>query len=386
MDRYAIPFSKPFIAGKELDYIAEAVRLGHLSGDHEFTRRCHVWLEQTLGSRRALLTHSCTAALEMAALLCALQPGDEVIVPSFTFVSTASAFALRGARPVFVDIRPDTLNIDERLIEAACGPRTRAIVTVHYAGVACDMDAICAIARKRGLLVIEDAAHAFLARYRGRFLGTIGDLGCFSFHETKNIICGEGGALLVHADELVRGSEIIWEKGTNRRAFFRGEVDRYTWVELGSSFLPGELTAAFLWGQFERAHEITARRRFLCARYREQLADLEERGLVRLPGVPEATEPSGHIFYLIMRTPAERAGLMRHLKAAGILAVSHYVPLHSSPAGRRYGRTAGTMSVTERVSETLLRLPLYFEMTESDVERVCGNVRAYCLSLPARVP
>lgn len=381
---YSIPFSRPFIAGRELEYIAEAVRLGHLSGDHEFTRRCHRWLEDTLGAERAFLTHSCTAALEMAALLCDLEPGDEVILPSFTFVTTASAFALRGARPVFVDIRPDTLNIDESRVEAACGTRTRAIVVVHYAGLACDMDAICALARERGLLVVEDAAHAFLARWRDRALGTIGDLGCLSFHETKNVISGEGGALLVRSEALARRAEILWEKGTNRRAFFRGEVDRYTWIDLGSSFLPSELTAAFLYAQFERAREITERRRTLCAMYRERLADLAERGLARLPLLPQAAESSGHIFYLLMRSRAERDGLIAYLKGRGILAVSHYVPLHSSPAGRRYGRVAGPMTVTDCVSETLVRLPLFFEMSDAELERVCDAVRAYCLSLPAK--
>ncbi len=377
MAKYDIPFGKPFIAGNELEYISQAVALGHLSGDHEFTRRCHRWLEEAFGVRRALLTHSCTASLEMAALLLEAGPGDEIVMPSFTFVSTASAFALRGARPVFVDIRPDTLNLDERLLEAACGPRTRAIVAMHYGGVGCDMDAILGIARRRGVRVIEDAAHAFLARYKGRALGTLGDLGCFSFHETKNVISGEGGALLIQAPELVERAEIVWEKGTNRRAFFRGEVDKYTWVDLGSSFLPSELTAAFLYAQFERAHEITARRQALCGMYRERLADLERQGLATLPHLPADCETSGHVFHLLLADAQARAGLVAHLRAREMLAVSHYVPLHSSPAGQRYGRAAGPMPVTDRVSETLLRLPLYFQMTDAELERVCEGVIAF---------
>ncbi len=377
MASYRIPFGKPFIVGKELEYIAQAVTLGHLSGDHEFTRRCHQWLEQTLGAKRALLTHSCTAALEMAALLCDVGPGDEVVMPSFTFASTASAFALRGACPVFVDIRADTLNLDERLLEAACGPKTRVVVVMHYGGVACNMKAICDLARARGLLVVEDAAHAFLAKGNGRTLGTIGDLGCFSFHETKNVISGEGGAILVQAPELVERAEIIWEKGTNRRAFFRGEVDKYTWVDLGSSFLPSELTAAFLYAQLEHAQEITDRRRELCRQYRERLLELERQGHVSLPFMPEDCVTSGHVFYLLVRAPDDRRALLKHLQERGILAVSHYVPLHSSPAGRRYGRTPAALPVTDRVSETLVRLPLYYHMTDAELEQVCEAVRGY---------
>ncbi|MGQ0653696.1 MAG: dTDP-4-amino-4,6-dideoxygalactose transaminase, partial [Betaproteobacteria bacterium] len=361
----------------ELEYIGQAVELGHLSGDHEFTHRCQRWLESRFAVRRALLTHSCTAALEMAALLCELEPGDEVVMPSFTFVSTASAFALRGARPVFVDIRPDTLNIDERLIEAACTSRTRALVVVHYAGVPCEMESICALGRRLGLRVIEDAAHGFLALRAGRPLGALADLGCLSFHETKNVISGEGGALLVNDPELAARAEIIWEKGTNRRAFFRGEVDKYTWLELGSSFLPGELTAAFLYAQFEHAEEITRRRRELCAGYARRLAELEQRGVARLPCLPPDCEPSGHIFHLLTRSAAERQALIESLRSRGILAVSHYVPLHSAPGGRRYGRPAGTLPVTVRVSETLVRLPLYFQMSEDELGRVCDAVLAF---------
>ena len=370
----SIPFGKPFIVGRELEYIEQAVRLGNLSGNHEFTRRCHAHLEQTLGVRRALLTQSCTAALEMAAILCELQPGDEVIMPSFTFVSTANAFVLRGARPVFVDIRADTLNIDERLIETALSPRTRAIAVVHYGGVPCDMESIMGLARARGLRVVEDAAHAFPARCGERALGAIADLGCLSFHETKNVISGEGGALLVQAPELVARAEIIWEKGTNRSAFFRGEVDRYTWVDIGSSFLPSELMAAFLYAQLEHAARITERRRALCGAYRERLAALEERGACTLP---KAGDGSGHVFYLLARDGDEREALLQHMKAQGILAVSHYVPLHSSPCGAQLGRAASSMAVTDRVSATLVRLPLFFEMRDAELQRVCDAVHAF---------
>jgi len=374
LDRYRIPYAKPFIIGHELDYVAEAVRDGHLSGNGEFTKRCQRWLEEHFATPRALLTQSCTAALEMAAILCDLGPGDEVVMPSFTFVSTANAFVLRGARPVFVDIRQDTLNIDERLIEQALGPRTRAIVAMHYGGVGCDMQAIMSLARTRQLRVVEDAAHAFLARHGDRPLGAIGDLGCLSFHETKNVISGEGGALLVQAPDLVARAEIIWEKGTNRSAFFRGELDRYTWVDIGSSFLPSELMAAFLWGQLEHAERITRRRRALAEMYHARLADLERDGVCVLC---DAAAGSGHIFHLLARDARERDALVASLKKHGILAVSHYVPLHSAPAGRRYGRTAGTMSVTDRVSETLVRLPLYFEMRDTEVETVCEAVRGF---------
>jgi dTDP-4-amino-4,6-dideoxygalactose transaminase len=372
--RYRIPYAKPFIVGHELDHVVRAVREGQLSGNGEFTQLCQRWLEARYATPRALLTQSCTAALEMAAILCALEPGDEVIMPSFTFVSTANAFVLRGARPVFVDIRADTLNIDERLIEQALTPRTRAIAVVHYGGVGCAMGTILRIARARGIRVIEDAAHAFLARSADGTLGAIGDLGCLSFHETKNVISGEGGALLVQAPDLVARAEIIWEKGTNRSAFFRGEVDRYTWVDIGSSFLPSELTAAFLWGQMEHAEQIIARRRALAERYHARLAELEQAGFCQLC---DAASGSGHIFHLLTRDARERDALIASLKARRILAVSHYVPLHASPAGRRYGRSAGTMAVTDRVSETLVRLPLYFEMRDAELDEVCEAVRAF---------
>ncbi|MFO0252552.1 MAG: dTDP-4-amino-4,6-dideoxygalactose transaminase [Betaproteobacteria bacterium] len=373
-----IPFNKPFTIGAELEYITDAVRRGHLSGDGHYTKLCHRWLEDKLGAKRALLTHSCTAALEMAAILCDIRPGDEVIMPSYTFVSTANAFVLRGGVPVFVDIRADTLNLDETLIEAAITPKTKAIVPVHYAGVACEMDTIMAIARHHKLLVAEDAAQAVLSDYKGRRPGAIGDLGCLSFHETKNVISGEGGALLVNNPALVERAEIIREKGTNRSQFFRGEVDKYTWVDIGSSFLPSELVGAFLWAQLEQAEAIIAKRRRICAIYRESLQDLADEGLIGLPQAePEGLAGNGHMFYLFTRTAAERGPLLAHLKAAGVHAVFHYVPLHSSPAGRRYGRTAGGLPVTEDRAERLARLPLYFNLDDDQARAIAAQVRGF---------
>lgn len=372
-----IPFGKACLVGSELGYIAEAARGGHLSGDGEFTRRCSEWFVEHLGCRHALLTHSCTAALELAAIVSGVGEGDEVIMPSFTFVSTANAFVLRGAVPVFVDIRPDNLNLDERLIEAALTPRTRAIVPMHYAGVGCDMDRIQAIASKHGLIVIEDAAQALLATYKGRNLGTIGDLGCLSFHDTKNVICGEGGALLFRDATFVERAEIVREKGTNRKAFFRGAVDKYSWVDIGSSYLPGEITAAFLFAQLESAQRITQRRLDLCRAYRERLAELEKERLLVLPGSNPDSVDTGHIFYVLARSITEREALRRHLLADQIHAVTHYVPLHSSLAGRRYGRVSGTMEVTDRVGETLLRLPLFNELSEAQLDRVTDRIRAF---------
>ena len=373
-----IPFNKPFTIGTELDNIACAVAQGHLSGDGPYSKHCHRWLEERLGCARAMLTHSCTAALEMAAILCDLRPGDEVIMPSFTFVSTANAFVLRGAVPVFVDIRPDTLNFDERLVEAAVTPRTRVIVPVHYAGVPCEMEAIMAIAARHDLLVVEDAAQALLSDYRGRGPGAIGHLGCLSFHETKNVISGEGGALLVNDRRLIERAEIIREKGTNRSKFFRGEVDKYTWVDIGSSFLPSELVGAFLFAQLEHADEITAKRLRLCAGYRTALQNLESDGLLRLPQpVPPGTSANGHMFYVLANDLATRSALIRHLQSCDIHAVFHYVPLHSSPAGSRLGRVSGPMAVTDDVSIRLLRLPLYFDLTDDDVLRIAAAVRAF---------
>jgi len=373
-----IPFNKPFTIAGELENIAEAVRSGHLAGDGRFTRQCHHWLEQHLGARKALLTHSCTAALEMAAILCELAPGDEVIMPSFTFVSTANAFALRGAVPVFVDIRADTLNLDESRIAAAITPRTRAIVPVHYAGIACEMDAIMGIAAQHGLVVVEDAAQGILAEYKGKKLGAIGHLGCLSFHETKNVISGEGGALLVNDERFIARAEIVREKGTNRSQFFRGEVDKYTWVDIGSSYLPSELVGAFLWAQFEHAGEINARRLAVCAAYRSGLAELAARGLLALPQpAPTGITPNGHMFYVLARSLAERTALIAHLKAAGVHAVFHYVPLHSSPAGREFGRAAGELPITDDVAARLLRLPLYYELTQEEIGHVVAAIKAF---------
>ncbi len=347
------------MTGKELSYIREAHALGHLSGDGPFTARCSAWLERRCGTRRALLTHSCTAALDMAAILADLKPGDEVILPSYTFVSTANAFALRGAVPVFVDVRPDTLNIDETRIASAITPRTRVIVPVHYSGVACDMDAILRIAEEHGLLVIEDAAQGTLATYKGRPLGTIGHLGALSFHETKNIISGEGGALLVNDARLVERAEIVREKGTNRTRFLRGEVDKYTWVDIGSSYLPGEIIAAFLWAQMEDADAIIAQRLALWSRYHAALEPLESAGRVRRPIVPVECKHNGHMYYLILPSPQQRTAFIARLKAHGIQAVFHYVPLHSSPMGAKLGRTAGSLRNTVELSERLVRLPFW---------------------------
>jgi dTDP-4-amino-4,6-dideoxygalactose transaminase len=363
------------MTGRELDLIAEAHANGHLSGDGSFTRRCHAWLERTTGARKALLTHSCTAALEMAALLLDLEAGDEVIMPSFTFVSTANAFVLRGAVPVFVDIREDTLNIDERLIETAITPRTRAICVVHYAGVACEMDAINAIAKKHGLAVIEDAAQGILSTYRDRPLGTLGALGALSFHETKNLIAGEGGALLVADPRFVERAEIIREKGTNRSQFFRGEVDKYTWVDVGSSYLPSEILAAFLAAQIEEAETITERRLAIWRRYHDAFADLEAAGRLRRPIVPAHCRHNAHMYYLLLRDFDERTRFIHALKEAHIHPVFHYVPLHSAPAGSRFGRAVGDLPVTTRTSECLVRLP--FWLPDMDQPRVVDAVLGF---------
>lgn len=373
-----IPFNKPFTVADELANIAEAVRSGHLAGDGQYTRQCHAWLEHHLGTRKALLTHSCTAALEMAAILCDLAPGDEVIMPSFTFVSTANAFVLRGAVPVFVDVRRDTLNLDETLIEAAVTPRTRAIVPVHYAGVACEMDEIMALAARHALIVVEDAAQGILAEYKGRKLGAIGHLGCLSFHETKNVISGEGGALLVNDERFVARAEIVREKGTNRSQFFRGEVDKYTWVDIGSSYLPTELVGAFLWAQLEHAPEINARRLASCAAYRAGLAELAEDGLIELPQpAPAGASVNGHMFYVLARSLAERTALIAHLKSQGVHAVFHYVPLHSSPAGRRFGRAGSDLRVTDDIAGRLVRLPLFYDLSSADIDHVVAAVKAF---------
>ncbi|HET6435861.1 MAG TPA: dTDP-4-amino-4,6-dideoxygalactose transaminase [Xanthomonadaceae bacterium] len=359
-----VPFNKPYMTGRELWLISQAHANGHLSGDGAFTKRCHRHIEALTGCSKALLTHSCTAALEMAALLLDLRPGDEVILPSFTFVSTANAVVLRGAVPVFVDIRRDTLNLDEALVEAAITERTRAIFVVHYAGVACEMDAILEIARRRGIAVVEDAAQGLYATYRGRALGSIGALGALSFHETKNIISGEGGALLVNDPALVERAEIIREKGTNRSKFYRGQVDKYTWVDVGSSYLPGEIIAAFLAAQLEQGEEITRERMRLWEAYHAWAAEFEEAGLVRRPVVPAHCVHNAHMYYLLLPDLQRKMAFIDALKQRGVGAVFHYIPLHSSPAGQRYGRASGALAVTDETSDRLVRLPLWNGLAE----------------------
>ena len=359
-----IPFNKPYMTGKELWYVSQAHAFGHLAGDGQFTKRCNAWLEERTGARRALLTQSCTAALEMAAILAGIGPGDEVIMPSFTFVSTANAFVLRGGVPVFVDIRPDTLNIDEGKIEAAITPRTKAIVPVHYAGVGCDMEAILEIANRHGLLVIEDAAQGVMASYNGRPLGGIGHLAALSFHETKNVISGEGGALLINDERFVERAEIIREKGTNRSQFFRGQVDKYTWVDIGSSYLPGEIISAFLWAQMEEADQITQRRLGLWKTYHRWFEGLESAGMLRRPIIPRGCTHNAHMYYVLLPSLAVRTRFIEQLKNSGVMAVFHYVPLHASPMGRRVGRAVGEMTHTEDLSDRLVRLPLWLGLEE----------------------
>lgn len=372
-----IPFNKPYLTGKELKHISEAHARGQLAGDGAFTGKCSHWLEQNTGSHKALLTHSCTAALEMAAILADIKPGDEVIMPSYTFVSTANAFVLRGGVPVFVDIRPDTLNLDEHLIEAAITSRTKAIVPVHYAGVACEMDSIMSIARSHQLKVVEDAAQGVMASYKGRALGSIGNLGAYSFHETKNVISGEGGALLVNDNELAMRAEIIREKGTDRSRFFRGEVDKYTWQEVGSSFLPGELVAAFLWAQLEEADRITKARLTSWRRYHDLLAPLEARGILRRPIIPDDCQHNAHMYYVLLAPGLDRKLVLDEFRRNDIWSMFHYVPLHSSPAGQRYGRTHGDLSVTNHQSERLVRLPLFVGLTDIQQLKVISVLSSY---------
>lgn len=359
-----IPFNKPFMTGRELSYIAQAHGNGHLSGDGPFTKRCNAWIEEQTGAAKALLTHSCTAALEMTALILDLKPGDEVIMPSYTFVSTANAFALRGAVPVFVDIREDTLNIDERLIEGAITSRTKAICVVHYAGVACEMDAVMKIAARHGLKVIEDAAQAIMSTYRGRPLGCIGDLGALSFHETKNIISGEGGALLCRDAGDAERAEIIREKGTDRSRYFRGQVDKYSWVGLGSSFLPGEITAAFLAAQTEDAAAITARRLRIWDRYHAWADAHEQSGRLRRPTVPPHCTHNAHMYYLLLPSLEKRERFIAEMKRRGVATVFHYVPLHDSPGGKQFGRPAGLLENTISVSNRLVRMPVWLGVEE----------------------
>lgn len=364
-----IPFNKPYLVGSELEYIRQAHANWYLSGDGPFTRKCQQWLEEKTGCAKALLTHSCTGALEMAALLADIGPGDEVIMPSYTFVSTANAFVLRGGVPVFVDIRPDTLNIDEAKIEAAITPRTKAIVAVHYAGVACEMDAILDIAKRRGLWVIEDAAQAIGSTYKSRPLGTLGQLGALSFHETKNIISGEGGALLVNDGALVERAEILWEKGTNRKKFLNGQVDKYTWVDVGSSFLPSEIIAAFLWAQLESFDLIMGRRMALWKGYHQGLEPAEKKGWLKRPFIPPDCLHNAHMYYVLLPTRAQRDVFLKALNQKEVNAIFHYIPLHDAPAGRKFTRSHGTLELTQDLSGRIARLPLW-----AGLESVQGEV------------
>jgi dTDP-4-amino-4,6-dideoxygalactose transaminase len=369
-----IPFNRPFVTGREFHYVREAIENGHLSGSGPFTERCNRWLEQRVGSEQALLTHSCTAALEMAAMLLDIGPGDEVVMPSFTFVSAANAVVLRGGTPVFVDVRPDTLNMDESQVEPAISPKTRAVFAVHYAGVGCAMNELLAIAAEARTPVVEDAAQGILASYDGRPLGSFGSLAALSFHETKNVHSGEGGALLINDARLAERSEILLDKGTNRRRFFRGQVDKYSWVDIGSSYAPSEINAAFLWAQLEDAEAITERRRAIWHAYHEAFADLEDRGIARRPVVPSACSHNAHMYYLLLPDLETRSRFIDDLKQAGIYAVFHYVPLHSSDAGRRFGRMVGDLAVTDEISGRLVRLPLWPGMSDEDVDRVIDAV------------
>ncbi|MBA0036624.1 dTDP-4-amino-4,6-dideoxygalactose transaminase [Pantoea sp. BIGb0393] len=373
-----IPFNAPPIVGSEVEYMQSAMASGKLCGDGGFTRRCQQWMEQHFGSKKVLLTPSCTASLEMAGLLIDLQPGDEVIMPSYTFVSTANAFVLRGATIVFVDVRPDTMNIDETLIEAAITPKTRAIVPVHYAGVACEMDSIMALAAKHKLYVIEDAAQGVMSQYKGRALGTIGHIGCFSFHETKNYTAGgEGGATLINEAQLVERAEIIREKGTNRSQFFRGQVDKYTWRDIGSSYLMADLQAAYLWAQLEAAEHINQQRLRLWQRYYDALQPLAAAGRIELPVVPEHCQHNAHMFYIKLRDSNDRQALINWMKEAEILTVFHYIPLHSSPAGERFGRFHGEDVFTTAESERLLRLPLFYNLSDNNQRTVISSLLSF---------
>ena len=377
MKAYRIPFNRPSFAGNEARYIAEAIDRGHISGDGHFTKRCHELLEKALGVRKVLLTTSCTHALEMCGLLLDMAPGDEFVVPSFAFVTTVNAFALRGARPAFVDVRPDTLNLDERAIEARLSPRTKAIVVLHYAGVACEMDPILELAAKRGIPVVEDNAHGLFGKYRGRFLGTLGALATQSFHETKNLNCGEGGALLVNDARHVERAEILREKGTDRSRFLRGLVHKYEWVDLGSSYLPSELLAAYLLAQLEAREAIQSHRRRVWERYALELADwAKERG-VSLPSVPAHCEQPWHIFHMLAPSTAWREAFIRHLEARGILAVFHYLPLHVSPMGRRFGGREGDCPVAEDVASRIVRLPLYNRLSDAEQGEVIDAVASF---------
>ena len=373
-----IPFNKPAFTGNEERYVIEAMHSAAISGDGTFSKRCQSWFEVKLGCKKTLLTPSCTHALEMCALLIDIQPGDEVIMPSYTFVSTANAFVIRGAKIVFVDVRPDTMNIDESLIEAAITDRTKAIVPVHYAGVGCDMDVILEIADRYKLFVIEDAAQGMMSEYKGRPLGTLGHLAAYSFHETKNYTSGgEGGLLVINDERFINRAEIIREKGTNRSQYFRGMVDKYTWVDIGSSYLPGELQAAYLWGGLEKADEINHDRLHTWRYYYESLHDLEQYGLIELPVVPDKCEHNAHMFYIKVSNLDERDRLLNHMKHEGVLCVFHYVPLHSSKAGQKFGRFSGDDAYTTRESERLLRLPLYYGITDAELKKIVSALMRF---------
>ena len=374
---YSTNFNNPPVGRNAITHIEQAIKNQHISGDGQFTRLCNEWLEKLTGTSKCLLTTSCTHALEMSALLCDIKPGDEVIMPSFTFVSTANAFTLRGARIAFVDVRPDTMNIDENLIEAAVTEQTKAIVPVHYAGVGCEMDKINDIAKRHNLLVIEDAAQGIMSTYRGKPLGAIGDIGCFSFHETKNFSMGEGGALLINDEKYIFDAEVIREKGTDRSRFFRGQVDKYTWQNHGSSYLPSELNAAYLWAQLEMAEEITSDRMRSFEQYYQGLTELQESGFLSLPTIPEGCKHNAHMFYIKVKDIEVRAKLINHLKQHRILSVFHYVPLHSAPAGLKFGRFIGEDRYTTRESERLLRLPLYYGLTVDEVDLIISLIKNF---------
>lgn len=369
-----IPFNKPYLTEKEMKYIKHAHSLWWLAGDGYYTNKCHIWLEKTIGTKKALLTTSCTSALDMIAILIDIKPGDEVIMPSFNFPSTANAVVLRGGVPVFVDIREDTLNINEKQIENAITPKTRAIFVVHYAGVGCEMTTINKIAKRYNLLVLEDAAHGLLARFNGQYLGTLGHLGAFSFHETKNVTAGEGGTLLINDEKFIDRAEIIREKGTNRAKFYRGQVDKYTWVDIGSSYLPSEITAAFLAAQLERAFQITKKRVRIWNEYHEALKFLEKKGYIKRPFIPRSCEHNGHLYYILVENLKVRDGLINFLKKREILAPFHYIPLHTSPAGRKFGRFVGKMTITRKTSNNLLRLPLFYDIKDSEVDYVVKSI------------
>lgn len=372
-----IPFNKPPYVGKEEHYISKAIRNGKICGDGEFNNKCQQWLENNTGTDKVLLTTSCTSALEMCALICGIKEGDEIIMPSYTFVSTANAFVIHGAKCVFVDIRPDTMNINEQMIEDAVTDKTRAIVPVHYAGVGCDMDVICDIAKRHNLFVIEDAAQGMCSRYKGKVLGTIGDFGAYSFHETKNYSMGEGGAIFLNNNKYLELAEIIREKGTNRNQFFRGLVDKYTWVEKGSSFLPSEINAAYLWAQLEAADVIKKDRMDSWNKYYNGLSNLQEKGYISLPYIPEECEHNAHMFYIKVKDLETRTSLLSYLKDNGILAVFHYVPLHSSKAGMKYGRFSGEDIYTTKESDRLLRLPMYYGLKEEEIAYIIDMIKKY---------